>query len=92
MKSISHHYKWMVGKLLLAGTEDLGGAGELAGVTEHGAETEERAGEFVGREAEGDGALIMGDGLGCAAKHVARPRELVGDLRNVGKTGVEFLQ
>ena len=42
----------IVGKLRLARPEDLGGAGELPGVTERGAETEERAGEFVGREAD----------------------------------------
>jgi hypothetical protein len=61
-------------------------------VAQCGTEAEEGAGELVGCEAEGDGSFVMGDGFFGAAKHVACPRELVRDLRHVGKTRVEFLE
>ena len=82
----------VIGKLGAAGAQNFGGAGELARVAEGGAETEEGAGEFVGSEAEGDGAFVVGDGFFGAAMHVARPRELISDLGDVGKTRVEFLE
>jgi hypothetical protein len=61
-------------------------------VAQRGAEAEEGAGEFVGREAESDGALVVRDGFGLTAENVAGPRELVGDLGDVGKTRVELLE
>jgi hypothetical protein len=80
----------VIGKLGAAGAENFGGAGELAGVPQGGTEAEEGTGEFVGGEAEGDGAFVVRDGLGGVAERVRGPRELVGDLGDVRKTRVEF--
>lgn len=82
----------VIGKLGAAGAQNFGGAAELARVAQSGTEAEEGAGELVGREAEGDGAFVVGDGFLGAAKDVACPRELVGDFGHVGKTRVEFLE
>lgn len=65
------------------------GAVELAKQAIRGAKAEEGAGVFVGREAEGDGALVVGYGVGRAASGVEGPGELVGDLGDMGVGGVE---
>ena len=65
------------------------GAVELAKQAIRGAKAEEGAGVFVRREAEGDGALVVGYGVGRAASGVEGPGELVGDLGDMGVGGVE---
>jgi hypothetical protein len=65
------------------------GAVELAEEAVGGAEAEQGAGQFVGWEAEGDGAFVVGDGVGGAAGGVEGPGELVGDFGDVGVGGVE---
>ena len=50
----------VVGELRFARTQHGGGTDELAERAERRAETEQRAGEFVGRQAERDGFFVVG--------------------------------
>ncbi len=73
----------MIGKLQAGALEGLDGAGGLADEPETIGQTDQGVALFVGRETEGEGAFIVGEGVGGAIEDVERPSELVGDLGNV---------